>query len=271
VIPAAFEYRRAASLDEAVELLGSDADAKLLAGGHSLIPMLRLRFARPGLLVDVDRLSDLRYVRRDGDSIAIGALTRHAQLARDPVLRESCTLLADAAAHIGDPQVRHRGTIGGSVAHADPVGDFGTVLLALDADAVAVGPEGERTIPLRELFLGPFQTSLAPQEVLTELRVPAVEAGAYLKFTRRAQDWATVGVAAARVDGRVQVGLTAMGLTPLRAAGVEAAVADGAAPAEAAGRAADGTAPPSDSSASAEYRTHLAQVLVRRALEQLAA
>jgi len=271
VIPATFEYRRPSSVDEAVELLAGDADAKLLAGGHSLIPMLRLRFARPSTLVDIDRLDELRYVRRDGDRIAIGALTRHAQVANDPILRESCALLADAASHIGDPQVRHRGTIGGSVAHGDPVGDFGAVLLTLDAEAVAVGPDGERTIPLRELFLGPFQTSLAPSELLTELRVPTVETGIYLKHTRRAQDWATVGVTAARVEGRVQVGLTAMGMTSLRAAGVEEAVAGGAEPAEAAGRTAEGTAPASDSSASAEYRTHLAQVLVRRALEQLAA
>jgi aerobic carbon-monoxide dehydrogenase medium subunit len=271
MLPASFDYRRAGSLAEAVELLGSDPDAKLLAGGHSLIPMLRLRFARPGLLVDVDRLDDLRYVRQDGDRIAIGALTRHAQLARDPVLRERCALLADAAGHIGDPQVRHRGTIGGSVAHADPVGDLGAVLLTLDADAVAVGPGGERTIPLRDFFTGRFQTALAPQEVLIELRVPPVDAGAYLKFVRRAQDWATVGVAAARVDGRVQVGLTAMGATALRASAVEEAVAGGAAAADAAALAGEGTSPSSDSSASAEYRSHLARVLVRRALEQLAA
>lgn len=271
MIPASFDYRRAASLAEAIDLLGSDPDAKLLAGGHSLIPMLRLRFARPGLLVDVDRLDDLRYVRRDGDRIAIGALTRHAQLARDPVLRESCALLADAAGQIGDPQVRHRGTIGGSVAHADPVGDLGAVLLTLDADAVAVGPDGERTIPLRDFFTGRFQTALRPQDVLTELRVPAVTAGSYLKFTRRAQDWATVGVAAARVDGRVQVGLTAMGATSLRASAVEDAVAGGAGPADAAALAGEGAAPSSDSSASADYRSHLARVLVRRALEQLAA
>lgn len=271
MIPASFDYRRAGSLDEAVELLGSDSDAKLLAGGHSLIPMLRLRFARPGLLVDIDRLDDLRYVRPDGDRIAIGALTRHAQLARDPVLRERCAVLADAAAQIGDPQVRHRGTIGGSVAHADPLGDLGTVLLTLDADAVAVGPDGERTIPLGEFFTGRFQTALGPQEVLTELRVPAVAAGTYLKHVRRSQDWATVGVVAARVDGRVQVGLTAMGMTPLRAAAVEQAVADGASSAEAAERAGEGTAPSSDSSASGEYRAHLAHVLVRRALDELAA
>jgi carbon-monoxide dehydrogenase medium subunit len=268
VIPAAFEYRRAASVDEAIELLGADEGAKLLAGGHSLIPLLRLRFARPPLLVDVGRIDELRYVREEDGRIAIGALTRHAELARDPVLAERCGPIAQAAARIGDAQVRHRGTIGGSVAHGDPASDLPAVLLALDAELTAQGPEGERTIASADLFTGVFTTALAPGEMLTEIRVPAA-VGTYLKFVRRTQDWATVGVAAARVDGRVQVGLTSMGATPLRARGVEEAVASGASPAEAAARAGEGTAPPSDVSGSAEYRTHLAQVLVRRALEQI--
>jgi aerobic carbon-monoxide dehydrogenase medium subunit len=268
VIPAAFEYRRAGSIDEAIELLGGDPDAKLLAGGHSLIPLLRLRFARPSQLVDIGRLQELRYVREDGDRIAIGALTRHADLAADPLLAERCAPVAQAAALVGDPQVRHRGTIGGSVAHGDPASDLPTILLALDADLVARGPGGERTIPAGEFFSGMFETALGPQEVLTEIRVPPA-AGAYLKHTRRSQDWATVGVAATRRDGRIQVGLTSMGATPLRARGVEEALADGASPADAAERAAEGTAPPSDVSGSAEYRAHLARVLVRRALEAL--
>jgi aerobic carbon-monoxide dehydrogenase medium subunit len=268
VIPAAFEYRRAASVDEAVELLEAE-DAKLLAGGHSLIPLLRLRFTRPSLLVDVGRLDDLRYVRADGDRIAIGALTRHGELARDALLAERCAPVARAAARIGDPQVRHRGTIGGSIAHGDPASDLPAVLLALDAELTAQGPEGERRVVAADFFTGMFTTAIGPQEVLTEIRVPAIGAGVYLKFVRRTQDWATVGVAAARVDGRVQVGLTSMGATPLRARGVEEAVAAGASPAEAAARAGEGTSPPSDVSGSAEYRTHLAQVLVRRALEQL--
>ena len=269
MIPAEFEYRRAGSVAEAVDLLGSQDDTKLLAGGHSLIPLMRLRFARPALLVDVHRLDELRYVRKDDGKIAIGALTRHAELARDPILTAGCALLADAAAHVGDPQVRHRGTIGGSVAHGDPVSDLGTILLTLDADLVAVGPEGQRVIPAGEFFTGMFQTALGPQEVLTEIRVPEIAGGTYLKFVRRQFDWATVGVAAARVDGRVQVGLTSMGAVPLRALGVEEATAAGAAPAEAATRTAEGTEPPSDASASAEYRAHLAEVRVRRALEQL--
>jgi len=268
VIPAAFEYERAGSVEDAVELLGRDEDAKLLAGGHSLIPLLRLRFVRPTLLVDIGRLDDLRYVREDGDRIAIGALTRHAELVRDQLLGQACPVLAHAAAGVGDPQVRHRGTIGGSVAHADPASDLGTILLTLDADLVARGPEGERAIPAADFFAGPFATTLEQCEMLTEIRVPRVEQGAYLKYVRSARDWATVGVAAARVDGRVHVGLATMGATPLRARAVEQALADGASPANAAAHAADGTDPPSDVSASSEYRAHLAQVLVRRALEQ---
>ena len=268
MIPAPFEYERADSVDQAVELL-ADEDAKLLAGGQSLIPVLRLRFVRPSLLVDVGRLDELRYVREDGDRIAIGALTRHAELLRDPVLAGRCAVIPQAAAHIGDPQVRHRGTIGGSVAHADPAGDLGTVLLTLDAELVARGPAGERAIPAAEFFTGPFETSLGPQEMLTEIRVPPVEDGVYLKLARRSADWATVGVAAARVDGRVQVGLTSMGVTPLRARGVEESLSGGASPADAAARAGEGTQPPADATASSEYRAHLAEVLVRRALEQL--
>jgi carbon-monoxide dehydrogenase medium subunit len=268
VIPPAFEYARAGSVDEAIELLGSD-DAKLLAGGHSLIPLLRLRFARPSLLVDIGRLDDLRYVRDDGDRIAIGALSRHADLALDPVLAQGCGLVARTAGEVGDPQVRHRGTIGGSVAHGDPASDLGTILLTLDADFVARGSDGERTIPAAEFFTGAFETALARQEMLTEIRIPKVAAGTYLKHVRRAHDWATVGVAAARFDGRVQIGLTSMGPTPLRARRVEEALASGASPASAAAHTADGTEPPSDVSASSEYRAHLAQVLVRRALDEL--
>jgi len=269
MIPAAFDYARAADVGEAVALLDGDDDAKLLAGGHSLIPLLRLRFARPSLLVDIGRLRELRYVRDDGDRIAIGALTRHADLAGDALLAERCAPIADAAAHVGDPQVRHRGTIGGSVAHGDPASDLAAVLLALDADFVVHGPSGERTIPGGTFFTGMFDTALGRAEVLTEIRVPAVAAGTYLKHVRRSQDWATVGVAAVQVGDRVNVALTSMGATPLRAHEVESALADGASPADAAERAADGTDPPSDVSGSAAYRRHLATVLVRRALEQL--
>ena len=268
MIPPPFEYARAGSVAEAIELLGRE-DAKVLAGGHSLIPMLRLRFARPSLLVDIGRLDDLRYVRDDGDRIAIGALSRHHDLALDPVLAQGCALMARAAGQVGDPQVRHRGTIGGSVAHGDPASDLGTILLTLDADFVAQGPDGERTIPGIEFFTGPFDTALAQQELLIEMRVPKVDGGVYLKHVRRAQDWATVAVAAARVDGGIQVGLTGMGPTPLRARAAEQALADGASADEAAARVTEGADPPSDVSGSAEYRAHLARVLTRQALERL--
>ena len=269
MIPAAFEYARAGSVDEAISLLGSNEDAKLLAGGHSLLPAMRLRVARPAMLVDIGRLSDLSYVREDGDRIAIGALTRHHDVANSEALETHCPIVAYTAGQIGDPQVRHMGTIGGSVAHGDPAGDLPSVLLALDAEFTAQGPKGTRTIAARDFFTSLFETALAPNEVLTEIRVPKSTAGwSYLKFQRRAQDWAVVGVAAVRSNGGVHVGLTNMGLTPLRASGVEEAVSGGSDPAAAAARADEGTAPPSDSFGSAEYRRELVKVLVRRALQE---
>jgi len=270
MIPAPFDYEVAASVEDAVRLLGQDEDAKLLAGGHSLLPLMRLRFARPTLLVDIGRLSDLSYVREDGERIAIGALTRHHDVAASDLLRERCAVVAQAAADIGDPQVRHRGTIGGSAAHADPASDLPTVLLALDAELVATGPDGERTIPAADFFTGFMESALGTRDVLTEIRVPKLDAGStYLKFHRRAQDWATVGVAAVAANGGASVALTNMGPTPVRASAVEQALASGADPAEAAQRAAEGTSPPSDTNASAEFRKHLATVLTRRALEQV--
>jgi carbon-monoxide dehydrogenase medium subunit len=271
VIPAPFEYEVAGSVDDAIRLLGSSPDAKLLAGGHSLLPLMKLRFARPELLVDIGRIGELSYVRDDGDRVAIGALTRHHDVAGSDLLRSTCRIVAETAAQIGDPQVRHRGTIGGSVAHGDPASDLPAVLVCLDAELVAHGPGGERTIPASEFFTGFFETALAPDEVLTEIRVPKLDGGcAYVKFSRRAQDWAMVAVAAAKVSGDTRIALTNMGSTPLRATGVEQALASGAAPADAAARAADGTSPPSDTNASADYRRRLAQVLTRRALELVA-
>jgi carbon-monoxide dehydrogenase medium subunit len=271
VIPAPFDYERAESVDHALELLGSGRDAKVLAGGHSLLPLMKLRLARPELLVDIGRLSDLAYVREDGDHIAIGALTRYHDLERDELVRERCAIFAQAAGEVGDPQVRHLATVGGSVAHGDPASDMPTVLLALDAELVARGPDGERTVAAGDFFTGFLETALSPQEVLTEIRVPTAAGGTYVKFNRRAQDWATVGVAAVRMNGGVQVALTNMGATPLRAGGVEEALAGGADPAAAAERAAEGTTPPSDQNGSGEFRGHLARVLVRRALEKVLA
>jgi len=270
MIPARFDYEVAESVAHASELLGSRDDAKALAGGHSLLPAMKLRIARPSLLVDLGRLSELRYVREDGDSIAIGALTRHHDLVNDELLRSQCSLISATAALVGDPQVRHRGTIGGSVAHGDPASDLPTTLLALEADFVVQGPDGTRTVAARDFFTGVFETALGPRDVLTEIRVPKLGAGgsSYVKFNRRAQDWATVGVAAVRANGGARVALTSMGATPLRAAGVEEALASGSEPAAAAERAAEGTSPPSDTNGSAEYRAALAKILVRRALEE---
>jgi aerobic carbon-monoxide dehydrogenase medium subunit len=269
MIPAPFEYARAGSVEEAISLLGSNEDAKLLAGGHSLLPAMKLRVARPSMLVDIGRISDLSYVREDGDHVAIGALTRHHDVATSEALAELCPIVAFAAEGIGDPMVRHKGTIGGSVAHGDPAGDMPSVLLALDATFVAQGPDGTRTIAVTDFFTSLFETALAPTEVLTEIHVPKSKDGwSYMKFNRRAIDWALVGVAAVRSNGGVHVGLTNMGLTPLRASGVEEAVAGGADPSAASERADEGTSPPSDAFGSAEYRRELVKVLVRRALEE---
>ena len=274
MIPAAFDYDLAESVDHAVGLLRDDPDAKVLAGGHSLVPALKLRIARPSKLVDIGRLSDLAYVRDAGPHLAIGALTRHAAVQRDPLLQEHCPMVSTAAGLIGDPQVRHRGTIGGSLVHGDPAGDMPAVMLALGADLVVTGPGGERTIPAGEFFTGVFETAVGQGELLTEIRVPKLSGStgwAYQKYHRRAQDWATVGVAVLihRDNGSpsgASVALAAMGGTPLRAKGVEEAIAGGASPADAAARADEGTEPSSDTAASADFRRHLARVLTQRAL-----
>ena len=269
MISAPFDYEVAESVDPAIELLGTKEDAKLLAGGHSLLPLMKFRLARPATLVDIGRLSGLAGVANSGEHLKVGALTRHHDLANDPLVQEHCPILAYTATLVGDSQVRHRGTIGGSLAHGDPASDLSTIALTLDAELVARGPNGERTIPVSSFFIGPFTTALAAREVLTEIRIPKVDRGVYLKHTRRAQDWATVGVAAVVADGTTHVALASMGPTPVRARAVEDALANGAGAAEAAARAGEGTEPPSDVSGSGEYRAHLAQVYVRRALEQL--
>jgi carbon-monoxide dehydrogenase medium subunit len=276
VIPAEFEYEVAESAEHAIELLGEHGDdAKLLAGGHSLLPLMRLRLAYPSVLVDVGRIPALNYVRDEGDTIAIGALTRHEGMHWDETLQRGCPLVAHVAGEIGDPQVRNCGTIGGSLAHGDPAGDLPSVMVALDAQLVVQGRSGTRTVAARDFFKGVFETDLSPQEMLTEVRVPKLQGAgwSYVRFAHRAQDWATVGVAVvARASngapGEVSVGLTSMGETPLRARGVEQALASGASVRDAAQRADEGTNPVSDPMGSAEYRRAMCKVLTARALEE---
>ena len=272
MIPASFSYVRAESADDAVALLAEYGDdAKLIAGGHSLLPLMKLRLATPSVLVDVARVTDLAYVRDGGDHVAIGGLTRHHHVETDALVRDAVPILGHAAGQVGDPQVRHRGTLGGSLAHGDPASDLPAVVLALGGTIVARGPQGERTIAADDFFVDFLETALAPDEVITEVRVPKSNGAgwAFEKFNRRAQDWAIVGVAA--VGGpNPGVALVNMGSKPLRAATVEEALRAGASPEDAAAHAADGTEPPSDLNASVEYRQHLARVLVRRALTTVA-
>jgi carbon-monoxide dehydrogenase medium subunit len=277
VIPAVFDYVIAERPEDAIELLAQREDAKLLAGGHSLLPAMKLRLARPALLVDIGRIGDLSYVREDGDAIAIGALTRHKDVAASALLRDQCPIVSHTAGQVGDPQVRHRGTIGGSIAHGDPASDLPTVILALDGELVARGKGGERTIAARDFFTGVFETALAPDELLLEVRVPKVgpRGWSYVKMARRAQDWATVAVAAVveRTNGSVgkaSIALTNMGATTLRATATEEALAGGTSIADAAALAADGADPTADTAASSDFRRHLACVLTRRALEEAA-
>ena len=269
MIPAAFEYRRVSSADEAVALVAEAGDeAKFLAGGHSLLPLMKLRLASPSVLIDVGRLSDLSYIRDAGDHVAIGALTRHHDVEHSSLLADANPLLAHAAGHVGDPQVRHRGTIGGSLAHADPASDLPATVLALGGSLVARSVRGERVIPAAGFFTGFLESALAPDELLVEVRVPKLDGAgwSFQKFNRRAQDWAIVGVAAWHGAAGTGVGLVNMGSTPVLAAQVAAAVASGASAADAAELAAADAEPQADLNASVAYRAHLAQVLVRRAL-----
>jgi carbon-monoxide dehydrogenase medium subunit len=271
MIPAPFEYKRATSAAEAISLATEYGDeAKFLAGGHSLLPLMKLRLAQPSVLVDIGRLSDLSYVRDAGDHIAIGAMTRHMDVEKSPILAQHVPLLAHAASHVGDPQVRHRGTIGGSIAHADSASDLPATTLALGATYVVQGANGTREIPASEFFKGFLESALQPDEILTEIRVPKITGAgwSFQKFNRRAQDWAIVGVAAWRNGSNSGVALVNMGSTPILASSVSSALASGASVADAAELAAAEAEPQSDLNASAEYRTHLAKVLVRRALEE---
>ena len=266
MIPAAVGYVRADSAEAAVAALSEHGDeAKLLAGGQSLIPLMKLRLARPSVLVDLGRADELRGISVDGDSVSIGALTSHSTLEHSADLAEACPLLAHVASQVGDPAVRHRGTLGGSLAHADPASDLPAAVLALGGTLVATGPGGSREIAATDFFTGFLESALAVDEVLTEVRVPVSTGGwGYQKFNRRAQDWAIVGVVVA--EGGAGVGLVNMGQIPLRASAVEAALAGGASAVEAAAAAADGTEPPSDNNADVAYREHLVRVLTERAL-----
>jgi carbon-monoxide dehydrogenase medium subunit len=270
VIPAPFDYAAASSVTHALDLLGEHGDeAKLLAGGHSLLPMMKLRLAAPEMLIDIGRLTELTGITvsgdGDGDELVIGAMTRHADLAAAPLVRDGAPLLAYAAAQVGDPQIRHRGTIGGSLAHGDPAADLPMALVALGGSVELRGPGGTRTVAADDFFTGYFETALAPDELLTAVRVPRApgQRWGYQKFTRRANDWAIVAAAAA--GGRIA--LANMGPVPIRAVAAERALAGGADPAQAAELAAEGTSPGEDIHADREFRQHLARVLTRRALQ----
>jgi len=256
VIPTAFALERPESIEDAVRLLvDAGEEAKVLAGGHSLVPLMRLRLAAPETIVDLGRIDGLSYIRQDGDRIAIGALTTHTAVEQSELLRDRCLLLAEAAAEVGDIQVRNRGTIGGSLAHADPNADLPAAAVALDAELVATGSNGQRTIRAREFFVDYMTTVLEPTEILTEVRVPALDGAgsAYLKFSRRSQDWAIVGCAAIVRGDDETVVWTGVGPTPVLAQGDWRT-------------AADGLHPTGDLSGSAEYKKHLAKVLAERAL-----
>ncbi|MET8845700.1 xanthine dehydrogenase family protein subunit M [Amycolatopsis sp. NPDC004625] len=278
MIPAPFDYVRPSTVDEAVQALASAGeDAKVLAGGQSLLPVLRMRLAAPTTLIDLGRVAELRGVREDGDALVIGAMTTHYDVQRDALVAAHAELLKAATDTVADPQIRHRGTLGGAIAHADPAGDLLAPVLALDASLVLAGPSGRRTVPAAEFFRDLFTTALAPDELLVEVRVPKHTGwrAHYEKFNRVAQAWSMVAVAVTvRTEGGVieeaRVALTNMGSTPIRASGVESALVGVQASADsiraAASHAAEGTNPPVDSNADVEYRRHLAEVLTGRAI-----
>ena len=281
MIPAQFDYHAPTTVDEALRLLAeveaSGRDVKVLGGGQSLLPVLRLRMAAPEVVVDLNKIPDLRGVREDGDAVVIGAMTTHDTMTREPLVRQHALLLSVASATVADPQVRHRGTFGGAIVHADPAGDIAAPVLALDCDLVIQGPGGRRTVAAADFFEDLFTTAVGEGELLVEIRVPKYTGwGArYEKFTRVAQAWSVVAVAAAvKVEGgsiaQARVGLTNMGSVPIRAHAVEAALIGQPATAdaikEATRRAGEGTTPPTDANADADFRRHLAGVLTGRAV-----
>jgi carbon-monoxide dehydrogenase medium subunit len=273
--PATFDYKRPATVDEAIALLAKHGDdAKVLAGGHSLIPAMKLRLARPAVIVDIGRIANLSYIREAGGSIAIGATTTHHEIESSVLLRNRSPLLAETAAYIGDVQVRNKGTIGGSLVHADPAADYPAAILALDAEIDLAGPRGRRTVKAPAFFVDLLQTALAADEILTEIRVPATaRTVAYEKTEQKASGFALAGVAVVIGADGVRVGVTGVASTAYRAVAVEQALAgqrtpSAAAIAAAAAHAADGVDALADIHASAEFRTHLAQVNTRRAIER---
>lgn len=283
MIPAAFDYVRPSSVDDAVAALAAAGeDAKVLGGGQSLLPVLRLRLNAPTALIDVSTIEELRQVSADGDTLVIGAGVTTHDVMHDDLVATHAPLIAMAAKTVADPAIRHRGTLGGSVAHADPAGDLPTVALALDAQMIVAGPNGRRTIAAKDFFVDYFTTALGADEILVEVRIPSTADGwgfDYQKFHRTAQSWAIVGVAAAvRRDGanisEARIALTNMGPTPVRATSVEAALVGAECTAEAiaaaAESAADGTRPTSDQHADPDYRQHLARVLTKRAVSSAA-
>ena len=277
--PMPFDYEVAESVDHAIELLGQHGDeSKLIAGGHSLIPLMRLRLAAPTVLIDLGRINDMSYVRDDGDHLSIGALTHHRDVHYNELVQEHCGILGFTAGLLGDPSVQHRGTIGGAMAHGDPSGDLPSVMCALEGEMVIKGPDSERTVKAADFFQDYLMTALGEQEVVTEVRVPKLGANtgwSYKKFSRRSQDWAMVGVAAVVEKsnggiGSARIALTSMGSTPIRAAAVEQVLSGASAGdvAEASQSADEGTSPATDGAATAEFRRHLARVWTRRAVEE---
>lgn len=281
MIPAKFDYVAPSTVEEALQALSQSDDAKVIAGGQSLLPVLRMRLNAPELVVDIGRIESLRGVRDDGDAIVIGAMTTHADVQNDPLVREHALLITKAVTEVADPQIRHRGTFGGALAHADPAGDLGAPALALEAEFVIAGSGGTRTVPADEFFVDLFTTAIGDGELLTEVRIPKRTGwGAhYEKFVRVAHQWPIVAIGAAvkvastdagATISEARVGLTNMGSTPLRARSVEQALVGQAASDEAVRAAvasvAEGTNPPSDLNGDADYRKHLATVLTRRAV-----
>jgi carbon-monoxide dehydrogenase medium subunit len=266
MIPAAFEYERATSVEQASELLGKfGEDAKVLAGGHSLIPLMRLRLSQPSALVDINGIKELNYINVDNGKLRIGALVRHVQIQNSDVVKQNLPILAEVADEVGDNQVRNMGTIGGVIAHADAAGDYPTLALMLEAEIVT----NKRRHAAKDFFKDIFTTPLEHDELVCEVVFPIANGPhKYIKFRRRLFDWAIVGAAAQKVDGGWRIGLTNVGPTPIRATAVEQALASGASPADAAEHASDGLNPSGDLRASPDYKKHLARVLTRRAIEQ---